>query len=249
MRLRDRTAFISGAGGPMGGTIARRFAEEGARLVLTDISGPRLDEWAAPLRDLTDVVAERANVLEEQELTSVVGAGQSAFGGIDIVVNVVGGVRGGSLRTSMLELSDDALMDTMALNLKGILLTTRHIVPGMRERGYGRIVNFASVAMAGETGQSAYSAAKAGVAGITRSMAMEFAPDVTVNAIAPALVRTSVLDRLDPAMIEEWRQRTLLKRLAEPEDIANAALFLASDEASFITGVTLPLAGGIWPAL
>ena len=92
-------------------------------------------------------------------------------------------------------------------------------------------------------------AAKAGVAGITRTMAIEFAPDITVNAIAPALVRTSVLDRLDPAMIEAWRQRTLLKRLAEPDDIANAALFLASDEAAFITGVTLPLSGGIWPAL
>lgn len=249
MRLQDRTAFISGAGGPMGGTIARRFAEEGARLVMTDISGRRLDEWAEPLRTATDVVAQRANVLEEDELVSVIRAGTEAFGGIDIIVNVVGGVRGDSLRTPMLEISDAALTDTMELNLKGILLTARHIVPGMRERGYGRIVNFASVAMAGWEGQAAYSAAKAGVAGITRTMAMEFAPDITVNAIAPALVRTSVLDRLDPAMIEEWRSRTLLKRLAEPEDIANAALFLASDEASFITGINLPLSGGIWPAL
>ena len=249
MRLTDKTAFISGAGGPMGGSIARRFAEEGARLVLTDISGRRLDDWSEPLRELTDVVAQRANVLEEDELASVVKAGQDAFGGIDIVVNVVGGVRGESLRVPMLEISNEALTETLELNLKGILLTTRHIVPGMKKRGYGRIVNFASVAMAGWEGQAAYSAAKAGVAGITRTMAIEFAPDITVNAIAPALVRTSVLDRLDPAMIEAWRQRTLLKRLAEPDDIANAALFLASDEAAFITGVTLPLSGGIWPAL
>ena len=249
MRLTDKTAFISGAGGPMGGSIARRFAEEGARLVLTDIPGRRLDDWSEPLRELTDVVAQRANVLEEDELASVVKAGQDAFGGIDIVVNVVGGVRGESLRVPMLEISNEALTETLELNLKGILLTTRHIVPGMKKRGYGRIVNFASVAMAGWEGQAAYSAAKAGVAGITRTMAIEFAPDITVNAIAPALVRTSVLDRLDPAMIEAWRQRTLLKRLAEPDDIANAALFLASDEAAFITGVTLPLSGGIWPAL
>ena len=233
----------------MGEAVARRFAEEGARLILTDISGRRLDENAEPLQALTQVVWQRANALEEAEVASVVAAGTAAFGAIDIVVNVVGGIRGDSIRTPMLEIGNEAFSDTLELNLKGILLSTRHVVPGMRERGYGRIVNFASVSMAGEYGQAAYSAAKAGVAGITRTMAIEFAPDVTVNAIAPSLVRTSVLDRLDPAMVEGWRERTLLKRLAEPADIANAALFLASDEAAYITGVTLPLSGGIWPAL
>lgn len=249
MRLRDKIAFISGAGGPMGQAIASRFAEEGARLILTDISGRRLDETAQGLEGAAEVVSQRANVLEEAEVAAVIQAGQAAFGRIDIVVNVVGGVRGDSIRTPMLEMSNEAFSDTLELNLKGILLTTRYIVPGMRERGYGRIINLASVAMAGEQGQAAYSAGKAGVAGLTRSMAIEFAPDVTVNAIAPALVRTSVLDRLDPGLIEHWRERTLLKRLAEPLDIANAALFLGSDEASYITGITLPVSGGMWPAL
>ena len=96
---------------------------------------------------------------------------------------------------------------------------------------------------------AAYSAAKAGVAALTRSMAIEFAPHVTVNSIAPSLIRTRVVDRIDPEQVEYYRQRTLLKRLGEPIDIANAALFLASDEASFITGVNLPVSGGIQSGL
>ena len=115
----------------------------------------------------------------------------------------------------------------------------------MMKNQYGRIVNFASIAMSGEDGMAAYSAAKAGVAALTRSMAIEFGPYVTVNSVAPSLIRTRVVDRMDPEQVEIFRQRTLLKRLGEPIDIANAALFLASDEASFITGVNLPVSGGI----
>ena len=249
MRLKNRTALICGAAGPMGEAIAQRFLEEGAQLVLTDISGRRLEALAAQLAAPKRIVQVRADALKMDEVRTVVDAGIKAFKQIDIVINVVGGIRAKSIHTSMLDMTTEQLDETLSLNLKGILLTTQLVAPHMRHNTYGRIVNISSISMAGEGGQADYAAAKAGVAGMTRTMAIELAPYVTVNCIAPALINTSVMQRLDPRAIETYRNRTLLGRLGEPLDIANAALFLASDEAAFITGHMLPVSGGIWPSL
>jgi NAD(P)-dependent dehydrogenase (short-subunit alcohol dehydrogenase family) len=249
MRLSDRTAMITGAAGPMGEAIARRFLEEGARVLLFDISGRRLDAVAAGLAEPGRVVTHRGDSLVEAEVQAAVTAGLAALGRLDILVNVVGGIVSPRIATPFLEMTDRQFSATLELNLKTVLLAARHVVPHMQRHGYGRIVNLGSISMAGEAGQAEYSAAKAGVAGLTRVMAIEFAPQITVNCIAPALIRTRVLDRLDPAMIEQYRQRTLLRRLGEPADIAAAAAFLASDDAAFITGAILPVSGGLWPAL
>jgi 3-oxoacyl-[acyl-carrier protein] reductase len=249
MRLKNRTALICGAAGPMGEAIAQRFLEEGARLVLTDISGRRLDALVAQLGEPNRIAAVRSDALVANEIREVVEAGLKAFKQIDIVVNVVGGIRGKALHTSMLDMTPEQLDETLSLNLRGILLTTQLVAPHMRHNTYGRIVNISSISMAGEGGQADYAAAKAGVAGMTRTMAIELAPYITVNCIAPALIKTSVLQRLEPNIVETYRNRTLLGRLGEPLDIANAALFLASDESAFITGHMLPVSGGIWPSL
>lgn len=241
--------MITGAAGPMGEAIARRFVEEGACVLLFDISQRRLDAVAAGLAEPDRVVTHRGDSLVEAEVQAAVAAGLAAFGRLDILVNVVGGIVSPRIATPFLEMTDSQFTATLELNLKTVLLAARHVVPHMQRHGYGRIVNLGSISMAGEAGQAEYSAAKAGVAGLTRVMAIEFAPHITVNCIAPALIRTRVLDRLDPAMIEQYRQRTLLRRLGEPGDIAAAAAFLASDDAAFITGVVLPVSGGLWPAL
>jgi 3-oxoacyl-[acyl-carrier protein] reductase len=251
-RLDGHVAVVSGAGGPMGAAIAERFAMEGARVLLIDISANRLEAVAARLRDQVppDMIASyRASVLSSDEVEAAVAHGESELGSFDILVNVVGGIKAGSLTQSMLEMTEERWSSTFDLNLKGVLWMTKRLAPQMMERGYGRVVNISSVTYGGDRDQPEYGAAKAGVASLTRSLAMELAPHVTANCIAPGLIQTSVLERAEPDLVEAYRGRTLLNRLGEPEDIANAALFFASEEAAYITGAILPVSGGIWPSL
>ncbi len=252
MRLRGKVALISGAGGPMGRAIADRFAAEGASLVLNDISGNRLGEAVeaigSKLAAGAGVASHRATVTVEAEAEELVARGRAAFGRIDILVNVVGGIRG-ALFEPLSEMSVAHWDDTLDLNLKGTFHLSKRLGPMMVEQGYGRIVNFASISYAGEDGQVHYAAAKAAVAAMTRAMAIELAPSVTVNCVAPGLINTSVIDRMPRRAVQRFIDRTLLGRLGEAQEIANAVLFLASDEASFITGEILAVSGGVWPAL
>lgn len=249
MRLKDKVAFITGAAGGMGAAIARRFAAEGAKLVLTDISARRMAEIGEELAQTTDLVWAASDVLNSENIGALVDNAITTFGRIDILVNVVGGIGSKNAMTPLLQMDDEQIDRTLALNLKSIFVTARHILPLMQKQRYGRVVNITSASMSGQNGQSDYAAAKAGVAGLTRTMAIEFAPDITVNCIAPSLIRTRVMERFDQATIDRWAAEPLLKRIGEPEDIANAVLFLGSDEASYITGVMLPVTGGSWPAL
>lgn len=252
MRLAGRTALITGAGGPMGRAIATRFAREGAGLLLTDISGNRLAEAVAEAEPLLQagarVAQHRADVTEAAEVDALLGAG-AGLGPVDVLINVVGGIRGGALFEPMTGLAEHHWDDTFQLNLKGGFHLVQRLAPGMVERGYGRIVNFASIALAGEAGQTHYGAAKAAVASMTRSLAMELAPAVNVNCVAPGLINTSVVPRLPPEMVARYRDGSMLKRLGEPDEIASAVLFLGSEEASYITGETLAVSGGIPAAL
>jgi NAD(P)-dependent dehydrogenase (short-subunit alcohol dehydrogenase family) len=249
MRLANRTALITGAGGPMGEAIAARFAEEGASLVITDISANRLQAATARIEPLlqsgTALFAMRADVRNRRECDGLVEGGRARLGTIDILVNVVGGVRDAELFRPFLEMTETRWDDTFTLNLKGSFHLIQLTAAAMIENRYGRIVNFASINMAGEARQSDYGAAKAAVASLTRSLAMEFAPFVNVNAVAPGTIRTSVMQRQDPADSARYAGRTLLKRAGDPREVAHAVLFLASEEASYITGETLTVSGGI----
>jgi NAD(P)-dependent dehydrogenase (short-subunit alcohol dehydrogenase family) len=178
------------------------------------------------------------------EILPVADLALERFGRVDVLINLVGGLRG-DMYVPLLEISDERWGETLQLNLRAGLHLARALVPGMRERGWGRVVNISSIAYAGELGQADYGAAKAAVASLSRSMAIEFAPEVNVNCIAPSLIRTSVVERMDPAELDDLRDRTLLKRLGEAGEIANAVLFFSCDESSFVTGQLLAVSGGM----
>jgi len=252
IRFKDKTALVTGAGGPMGATIATRLAAEGASLILTDISGNRLNGTVEKLKsDFPDtvVVAHRASVVVEAEVEEFLKVAAARLPNIDVLINVVGGIRGGELAEPFMTMTEKRFNDTFEMNLKGIFHLVRRVGHGMLARGYGRIVNISSVTYGGDIYQPEYGAAKAAVASLTRSLALELAPKITVNCIAPGMIATSVLERVNPAIMNYYRDRTPLQRLGKPEDIAAAASFLASDDAAFVTGVILPVTGGIWPSL
>ena len=244
MRLEGKVALISGAGGPMGAAIARRFAVEGTRLVLCDISGPRIDAVAAELGS-HDFITGRANATDTVEMNALMNRALDRFGSVDIIINVVGGIRKAEASGPLLTAKPSTFLDTLDFNTAGILLSAQRLVPGMMERGWGRIINISSAAMSGLANMASYGAAKAAVASLTRTMAIEFAPHVTVNSIAPSLINTGAVAQMSQKQVDQYLALTLLRRLGEPEDVANAALFLASDESSFITGINLPVSGGL----
>ncbi len=232
----------------MGRAIAERFAAEGAALALVDVSARRLDAAKAFVRSQlgagAGLFAQRCDVTDGPDVTALVAAAQAALGPLHVLINVVGGIRG-TINQPLQDIDEARWDDTFRLNLKGTYLLTRALAPGMKAAGWGRIVNIASVDLAGAPGRADYGAAKAAVASLTRSLAAEYAPAITVNCIAPGVIRTSAVERLPPAALESFRQRTLLGRLGEPSDIAYAVLFFASDESSYITGETLAVSGGI----
>lgn len=253
MRLEGKVALITGAGGPMGGAIALRFAEEGASLALTDISGGRLQETCDALAargvDASRFAMRRADVTVRDEARAVADLALTTFGRVDILANIVGGVRDATLYQPVLTMSETRWDETFALNLKGSLHLVQHLAPGMVERGAGKILNVSSINFAGEPGNADYGAAKAAVASFTRTLAMELAPAVNVNCLVPGAIETRAMQKLSAEEKESYRSRNLLKRLGRPADIANAALFLCSGEADFITGCLLPVSGGTWPSL
>jgi len=244
---------VTGAGGPMGRAIARRLAQAGARgLALTDISGTRLDESVAALRaefPALDLVALRGDVTRGDEARAFAKAALVAMGGIDVLVNTVGGLRSAQLYTPMLEMTEEQWRATFDLNLMGGFHLIRAFAPGMIDRRAGRIVNFATIVFGGERGQADYAAAKAAVASMTRSLAAELAPAITVNAVAPGLTRTSVTRNMPPEEAARLTGGAFNPRMAEPEEIAEAVAFLASEPARFVTGEILAVSGGLHPHL
>lgn len=251
-RLHGAVALVTGAGGPMGRAIAQRLASDGARLVLTDISGNRLDGCCRALKEAVpgaELVSHRADAMSRDEASEVVARGARAFGDIEILVNVVGGIRGASLYTPFLELDEARWDSTFTLNLKPGFHLIQLVAPGMLARRRGRIVNVASVVFAGEAGQADYAAAKAAVASLTRSLAVEFAPHVNVNCIAPGMIQTSVVERMPDADKARFLEACLMRRPGLPREIADVVAFLSSDEASFMTGEILAVSGGIHPGL
>lgn len=250
MRVQGKVALITGAAGPMGGAIAARYASEGATVVITDISQKRLDACVAELEALPGrvgkILAHRANVTVEAEAVELARAALEKFGRVDILVNVVGGIASKAFHTPFLEIDEEQWQGTFAFNLDGTRFLIRELAPGMLSRGYGRIVNISSIDYAGAFGHADYAASKAAVVALSRTLAMEFAPAVTVNCITPGLINTRAMLSISPDDIEELRQANLMKRLGEPYEIASAALFLGSDDASFMTGEIMSVSGGVW---
>ncbi|APZ50506.1 SDR family NAD(P)-dependent oxidoreductase [Salipiger abyssi] len=250
MSFATRIAALSGAGGPMGRAVLDRLVAGGVvGVALTDISSRRLDAAVAALPPGLPHVAIRGDVTDAQEAQSFAEEALAAFGGIDLLVNLVGGLRGRQLYTPLLEIAPAQWRATLDLNLAGTLHLSRAFVPVMLERGWGRIVNVASIVYGGEAGQADYAAAKAAVASLSRSMAAEFAPHVTVNCVAPGLTRTSVTENMPDDQQARLTGLAMNRRMADPEEVAEAIAFFLTDEARFVTGDMLSVSGGIRPHL
>lgn len=250
-RLEGKVAIVTGSGDGIGEAIAERFAEEGAKLVLADIDPAKVAEVAARLRKMgSEVVEVVGNLTEEAVANTLAETTRDRFGVIDILVNNVGGNTPGKIW----DMSPEDWDRIIALNLRPTFLCTRAVAPHMMERRYGRIVCTSSGAREGapwlaSRGAAAYSAAKAGVHGFIRDMAFELGEyNVCINAMAVGAVATKRLGPYFEAVHQQTpyspQGLTPLGRVAQPREIANAALFLASDEASYITGTTLAVNGG-----
>ena len=246
-------ALVSGAGGPMGSALVDRLLHEGvAGLALTDISQTRLDAICAKVRDGFPNVAlsaVRADVTQQGEADAFCDRALAELGSVDVLINLVGGIRSRQLYTPLLEMTAEQWQSTFDLNLLGGFHLIQKIAPGMLAQNYGRIVNISSIVMSGEKGQSGYAAAKAAVASLSRSLAAEFSPHVTVNCIAPGLTRTSITQNIPQQDIERLTAQAFNQRMAEPEEIADAVLYFLSNGARFVTGETLAVSGGIHPHL
>ncbi|GHF48518.1 SDR family NAD(P)-dependent oxidoreductase [Seohaeicola zhoushanensis] len=250
MSFAGRIAVVTGAGGPMGRAVVDRLVAGGiAGVALTDISSRRLEAASAALPPDLSEVALRADVTVEQEAAAFAAAVHDRLGRVDLLVNLVGGLRSKQLYTPLLEIAPEQWRATMDLNVMGTLHLARAFVPGMLDRGWGRIVNLASIVFGGEAGQADYAAAKAAVASLTRSMAIEFAPHVTVNCVAPGLTRTSVTENMPPDQLARLTGMAMNPRMAEPSEVADAIAYFLTDEARFLTGEMLSVSGGIRPHL
>lgn len=250
-RLSGKVAIITGAASGMGAESARLFAREGASLVVADID-ESLGEQV--VREISDeggsAVFKRTDVTEEADLVAMIETAVSRHGRLDILFNNAGGgINGSDAGTTALERLTAAEWDrALALNLRSVFLAIKYALPHLRAAGGGSIINTGSDAgLRGIRGTEVYNAAKAAVHMLTTSFAQSIGGDnIRINAIAPGWTATPMLLGVLPAGAEETILPIAqpLRRVGRPADIANAALFLASDEAAFITGVVLPVDGG-----
>lgn len=242
--LQQKVVIVTGGARGIGAETATAFAEEGAYVVITDIDAKTTEHTTYTLRAKGyDVIGIPADVTKADEVKQVVEQAVQAFGSVHVLVNNAGFPRDNYL-TKMSEDDWDAVVDVV---LKGAYLCSKAVVPHMMNQKWGRIINISSRAHLGNPGQANYSAAKAGLLGFTRALCYEDGKfSITVNAIAPGFIDTDLV-RQHPnyaAIKEKWVKNTPVQRLGQVRDIADAALFLASERAGFISGEVLHVTGG-----
>jgi NAD(P)-dependent dehydrogenase (short-subunit alcohol dehydrogenase family) len=242
-RLAGKIAVITGAANGIGRATAERFAAEGASVVLNDREAAALDSLVAQLTKTgAQVRAVAGDVSQEADVRRTMGTAVEAYGGIDILVANAGIIPEADLAHATAELWDR----TVATNGRGMFLCCKYAAESMVARGKGAIVCVSSIsAVIGQAGQVVYGPSKFIASGLTKHLAIDLAAKgVRVNAVAPGTIDTPAVRRMDPQGIAHSVARHPLGRIGRPEEVASAILFLASDEASFITGVVLPVDGG-----
>jgi NAD(P)-dependent dehydrogenase (short-subunit alcohol dehydrogenase family) len=246
MRFQGRVVVITGGGSGLGRALAHSFAAEGAAVVVADVVG---DHATAVADEISEVggrsLAHTADVTDASDVEAMVETTREAFGPVEILVNNAAR----ATDADFLDLSEETWEEDVAITLKGPFLCSQAVLADMTENRSGVILNIASVNALTYFGNEAYSAAKAGILSLTRSLAVRYGPfGVRVNAIAPGTLRTPAWEQRrqkDPEVLERVSRWYPLGRVGEPKDVAGAALFLASDEASWISGAVLPVDGGL----
>lgn len=237
MRLQGKVAIITGGARGLGQAMAELFANEGAKVIAADMGELN---YSHP-----SVEGYQLNVTDTEGCQKIFDYAIAKYGKIDILVNNAGITRDAMTR----KMTDDMWDAVIAVNLKGVFNLTRHVGPHMQVNGGGSIINISSVVgVYGNIGQANYAATKAGVIGLTKTWAKEFAMkggNVRVNAIAPGYIMTDILKSVPQDLLDKFAALTMLGRLGQPEEIAKAALFLASDDASYVTGHVLEANGGM----
>jgi 3-oxoacyl-[acyl-carrier protein] reductase len=241
-RLVGRVALVTGGARGIGRAIAEAFAAEGASVSILSRSQDAAESLATTLRGGgTRAVAIQANPANDDEARHAVAATVETLGPIDILVNNAGFSR----RIPFVELTPEDWDELMDVNLRGVFLMTRHVVPVMLEHGGGRIINIASqIGQRGAPQLTHYAASKAGVIGFTKALARELAPTITVNAIAPGPIWTEMIRGREPDWYEQIARDMPLARIGQPEEVAPTAVFLASADGALYTGQTLGPNGG-----
>ncbi|MCG2677571.1 3-oxoacyl-[acyl-carrier-protein] reductase [bacterium] len=244
MRLKDRVALVTGGGRGIGKAIVLALAKEGADIVTCDINLENLKEVASEVEKLgRKILIQKVDVSKISEVDDVVKKALDKFAKIDILVNNAGITRDNLI----LRMSEEEWDQVLDINLKGAFNCLKAVARPMMKARSGRIVNIASVVgMMGNPGQANYAASKAGIIGLTKSAAKELASrGINVNAIAPGFIKTTMTESLSDEVKEKLINQIPLKRLGEVTDVANLVVFLASDDASYITGEVIKVDGGM----
>jgi NAD(P)-dependent dehydrogenase (short-subunit alcohol dehydrogenase family) len=250
-RLDGKVCVITGAGGGMGRDAAELFTQEGAKVCAADVNLDAAKETVSHCEEGT-AFAQQVDVADEESVSAMMQAAKDHFGGVDVLYNNAGISPADD--ASVLDTTTDAWDRVQAVNTKGVFLCCKHGIPHLLERGGGSVITVASfVAIVGAaTSQISYTASKGAVLSMTRELAVQFARQhVRVNALCPGPVETPLLLRIfgdDPAALERRRNHWPTGRLAKAREIVNGALFLASDESSYVTGATFLVDGGLTAA-
>ncbi|MGO8795404.1 MAG: 3-oxoacyl-ACP reductase FabG [Candidatus Sulfotelmatobacter sp.] len=243
MRLQGKVALITGGLNGLGREAALVFAREGARVAVCDLPAEGGELVAAIQAQGGESFYAAADVSQLSQVEVMVSAVLQRFSAIDILVNNAGITRDATL----LKMTPEQWNQVISVNLTGVFHCTRTVAPHMVERGKGKIINTSSiVGISGNFGQTNYAATKAGLIGMTKTWARELGPKgITVNAVAPGFIETEMVKKMPEKVLQQMREKNPLRRMGQPRDVANAYLFLASDEADFINGAVLSVDGGL----
>ena len=244
MRLKDKVCIVTGSAGGIGLATARRFAREGARVVVADLDAQLVAQRAAEIEAAGgQVMGLRLDVTDRATMDALCQAGLGRWGRIDVLVNNAGITRDARLA----RMTDAQFDDVIAVNLKGVFECTQAVLPAMLEQGSGVVINASSVVgLYGNFGQTNYAATKAGVIAFTKTWARELGPKgIRTAAVCPGFIATPILATIPPPVMAKMIEKVPLGRLGEPDEIAAVYAFLASDEASYVNGAVIEVSGGI----